>query len=167
MTKKFFGTDGIRGVANNFPITPDFILKIGMAVGVKFASTQHKSKVVIGKDTRLSGYMIEQALTSGLVAVGLDVFLVGPVPTPAVAMLTKSLRADAGIMISASHNSYQDNGIKIFHHNGNKLTDQTEHEIEQLISQDLNSHLASPANLGKVKKNRRCDLVEARPSNGR
>ena len=152
MTKKFFGTDGIRGVANNFPITPDFILKIGMAVGVKFASTQHKSKVVIGKDTRLSGYMIEQALTSGLVAVGLDVFLVGPVPTPAVAMLTKSLRADAGIMISASHNPYQDNGIKIFHHNGSKLTDQTEHEIEQLILQDLNSHLASPANLGKVKR---------------
>jgi len=152
MTKKFFGTDGIRGVANNFPITPDFILKIGMAVGVKFASTQHKSKVVIGKDTRLSGYMIEQALTSGLVSVGLDVFLVGPVPTPAVAMLTKSLRADAGIMISASHNPYQDNGIKIFHHNGSKLTDQTEHEIEQLILQDLNAHLASPANLGKVKR---------------
>ena len=127
MTKKFFGTDGIRGVANSFPITPDIILKIGMAVGIKFSSNQQKSKVVIGKDTRLSGYMIEQALTSGLVAVGLDVFLVGPVPTPAVAMLTKSLRADAGIMISASHNPYQDNGIKIFHHNGNKLNDQTEY----------------------------------------
>ena len=152
MTKKFFGTDGIRGVANSFPITPDIILKIGMAVGIKFASNQQKSKVVIGKDTRLSGYMIEQALTSGLVAVGLDVFLVGPVPTPAVAMLTKSLRADAGIMISASHNPYQDNGIKIFHHNGNKLNDQTEQEIEQLILQDLNQHLVPPANLGKVKR---------------
>jgi phosphoglucosamine mutase len=152
MTKKFFGTDGIRGVANSFPITPDIILKIGMAVGIRFSSNQQKSKVVIGKDTRLSGYMIEQALTSGLVAVGLDVFLVGPVPTPAVAMLTKSLRADAGIMISASHNPYQDNGIKIFHHNGNKLNDQTEYEIEKLILQDLNQHLAPPANLGKVKR---------------
>jgi phosphoglucosamine mutase len=152
MTKKFFGTDGIRGVANSFPITPDIILKIGMAVGIKFTSNQQKSKVVIGKDTRLSGYMIEQALTSGLVSVGLDVFLVGPVPTPAVAMLTKSLRADAGIMISASHNPYQDNGIKIFHHNGNKLNDQTEHEIEKLILQDLNQHLAPPINLGKVKR---------------
>ena len=152
MTKKFFGTDGIRGVANTFPITPDIVLKIGMAVGIKFACDQQKSRVVIGKDTRLSGYMIEQALTSGLVATGLDVFLVGPVPTPAVAMLTKSLRANAGIMISASHNPYQDNGIKIFHHNGNKLNDQTEQEIEQLILQDLNNYLAPPCSLGKVKR---------------
>lgn len=150
--KKYFGTDGIRGEANQSPITPDLVLKIGMAIGAKFTKGAHRHRVVIGKDTRLSGYMIESALTSGFAAVGMDVFLVGPVPTPAVSMLTKSLRADIGIMISASHNLYQDNGIKIFDQEGQKLGDEIESEIEQLIDGDLTSHLAWPQNFGRVKR---------------
>ena len=152
MTKKYFGTDGIRGTANQFPITADIALKIGMAVGAKFTDGHHRHRVIIGKDTRLSGYMVESALTAGMVAVGMDVFLVGPVPTPAVSMLTKSLRADIGIMISASHNPFCDNGIKIFDKNGDKLNDTTEKEIEKLIDGDISPFLANPENLGKAKR---------------
>jgi phosphoglucosamine mutase len=152
MNRKYFGTDGIRGAANKFPMTPDIVLKVGMAVGAKFINGNHRHRVVIGKDTRLSGYVIESALTSGFAAVGMDVFLVGPVPTPAVSMLTKSLRADIGIMISASHNPYHDNGIKIFDKNGYKLDDQLELEIEELIDGDISPYLASPKNFGRVKR---------------
>jgi len=152
MKKKYFGTDGIRGTANKFPMTAEIALKIGMAVGAKSTDGEHKHRVVIGKDTRLSGYVIEPALTAGLAAVGMDVFLLGPVPTPAVSMLTRSLRADIGIMISASHNPYHDNGIKIFDENGNKLSDEIELEIEQLIDGDISKYLASPDNLGRVKR---------------
>lgn len=152
MKKKYFGTDGIRGTANQFPMTAEIALKTGMAVGAKFTDGNHKHRVVIGKDTRLSGYVIEPALTAGLAAVGMDVFLVGPVPTPAVSMLTRSLRADIGIMISASHNPYHDNGIKIFDSAGNKLSDKLELEIEQLIEGDVSKYLATPENLGRVKR---------------
>ncbi len=152
MKKKYFGTDGIRGTANKFPMTAEIALKVGMAVGTKFTDGAHKHRVVIGKDTRLSGYVIEPALTAGLAAVGMDVFLLGPVPTPAVSMLTRSLRADIGIMISASHNPYCDNGIKIFDSEGNKLSDEIEIEIEKLIDSDMSNYLATPDNLGRVKR---------------
>jgi phosphoglucosamine mutase len=154
--KKFFGTDGIRGTANKFPMTAEIALKTGMAVGARFGKNftknLHRHRVVIGKDTRLSGYMIEPALTAGFVSMGLDVFLVGPVPTPAISMLTRSLRADIGIMISASHNPYFDNGIKIFDAKGEKLDDEIESEIENLIDADLNKYLADPSDLGRVKR---------------
>ncbi len=154
--KKFFGTDGIRGTANKFPMTAEIALKTGMAVGARFGKNftknLHRHRVVIGKDTRLSGYMIEPALTAGFVSMGLDVFLVGPVPTPAISMLTRSLRADIGIMISASHNPYFDNGIKIFDAKGEKLDDEIECEIENLIDADLNKYLADPSDLGRVKR---------------
>ncbi len=150
--KKYFGTDGIRGTANKFPMTAEIALKVGMAVGAKFTNGNHRHRVVIGKDTRLSGYVIEPALTAGLAAVGMDVFLVGPVPTPAVSMLTRSLRADIGIMISASHNPYYDNGIKIFDADGNKLSDELELEIESLIDGDITPYLAKTDNLGRVKR---------------
>ena len=154
--RKFFGTDGIRGTANQFPMTAEIALKVGMALGARFGASftkdHHRHRVVIGKDTRLSGYMIEPALTAGFVAMGLDVFLVGPVPTPAVSMLTKSLRADIGIMISASHNPFHDNGIKIFDREGNKLNDSIEIEIENLITTDLTQYLAKSADLGRVKR---------------
>ena len=152
MTKKYFGTDGIRGTANTFPMTAEIALKVGMAVGAKFTDGSHRHRVVIGKDTRLSGYVIEPALTAGFAAVGMDVFLVGPVPTPAVSMLTKSMRADIGIMISASHNPYHDNGIKIFKRDGHKLSDQVEAEIEALIDGEIAPFLATPQNLGRVKR---------------
>ncbi len=156
MTKKYFGTDGIRGTVNKFPMTAEIALKVGMAVGTrfgaKFTEGSHRHRVVIGKDTRLSGYVIEPALTAGLAAVGMDVFLVGPVPTPAVSMLTRSIRADIGIMISASHNPYFDNGIKIFDRNGNKLSDSLEAEIEALIDGDISPFLAQSENLGRVKR---------------
>jgi phosphoglucosamine mutase len=152
MTRKYFGTDGIRGTVNKFPMTAEIALKVGMAIGAKFVDGNHRHRVVIGKDTRLSGYLIEPALTSGLVSVGMDVFLVGPVPTPAVSMLTRSMRADIGIMISASHNPYHDNGIKIFTKNGHKLSDQIEQEIENLIDSDLNLKLSAAQNLGRVKR---------------
>ncbi len=152
MKKKYFGTDGIRGTANKFPMTAEIALKTGMAVGAKFTDGTHKHRVVIGKDTRLSGYVVEPALTAGFASVGMDVFLVGPVPTPAVSMLTRSLRADIGIMISASHNPYHDNGIKIFDAAGNKLSDELELEIEKLIDGDITKYLASPENLGRVKR---------------
>src|SRR5690606_12882210 len=132
MARKYFGTDGIRGRANA-TITPDLALRVGMAAGLVFNRGDHRHRVVIGKDTRLSGYMIETALVSGFTSVGMDVLQLGPMPTPAVAMLTRSMRADLGVMISASHNPYDDNGIKLFGPDGYKLSDETESEIEALI----------------------------------
>jgi len=152
MTRKFFGTDGIRGRANAWPITPDLAMKVGMAAGLVFTRGQHRHRVVIGKDTRLSGYMIETALVAGFTSVGVDVAQLGPVPTPAVAMLTRSLRADIGVMISASHNPFHDNGIKIFGPDGFKLSDEVEAEIEALLGEDLSRRLASPAKLGRAKR---------------
>jgi phosphoglucosamine mutase len=133
MSRKHFGTDGVRGKANSGSMTADMVLKIGMAAGNLYRRGSHRHRVVIGKDTRLSGYMIEQALTAGLLAAGMDVFLLGPVPTPAVAMLTRSMRADLGVMISASHNPYFDNGIKIFGPDGYKLSDEQELKIERMV----------------------------------
>ena len=133
MTRRYFGTDGIRGLANSPPMTSEVALKVGMAAGKLFSNGEHRHRVVIGKDTRLSGYMIESALMSGFTAVGMDVFLLGPMPTPAVAMLTRSLRADLGVMISASHNPYDDNGIKLFDPDGYKLSDEAERQIEALM----------------------------------
>jgi phosphoglucosamine mutase len=152
MTRKYFGTDGIRGTANSFPMTVDTVLKAGMAAGSLFAHGERGHRVVIGKDTRLSGYMIEQALTAGFLATGMDVFLFGPVPTPAVAMLTRSLRADIGVMISASHNPYHDNGIKFFGPDGYKLTDRQERDIEQQIEGNGTDRLAAPGKLGRAKR---------------
>jgi phosphoglucosamine mutase len=152
MSRSYFGTDGIRGTANRWPITPDVALKVGMAAGLAFRRGGHRHRVVIGKDTRLSGYMIEPALTAGFTAVGVDVILSGPVPTPAIAMLTRSLRADLGVMISASHNAFADNGIKLFGPDGYKLSDQLESEIEDLIDADLSGRLAGPADLGRAKR---------------
>ncbi len=152
MTRKYFGTDGIRGRANRFPMTPDIAMRVGMAVGVAFRNGDHRHRVVIGKDTRLSGYMIENALVAGFTAAGMDVFLLGPVPTPAVAMLTRSLRADVGVMISASHNAYYDNGIKLFGPDGYKLSDDLEIQIERLIDQDLSKLLADNGELGRAKR---------------
>ena len=152
MARKFFGTDGIRGKANSYPITPQMALQVGIAAGIAFRNGGHRHRVVIGKDTRLSGYMIEPALTAGFTAAGVDVFLLGPMPTPAVAMLTRSLRADLGVMISASHNPYEDNGIKLFGPDGYKLTDEMELRIEELIDEDLSGRLAKSADLGRVKR---------------
>jgi phosphoglucosamine mutase len=151
--RKYFGTDGIRGKANEFPLIPEVITRIGMAVGAKFKNGNEKHRVVIGKDTRLSGYMIENALTSGFLSVGVDVFLIGPVPTPGVAMLTKTLRADVGVMISASHNPYFDNGIKLFDQNGRKLPDEVEKEIEELVdSKKIDKYLASSDKIGRARR---------------
>jgi phosphoglucosamine mutase len=152
MTRSYFGTDGIRGTANRWPITPDIALKVGMAAGLVFKRGRHRHRVVIGKDTRLSGYMIEPALTAGFTSVGVDVILSGPVPTPAIAMLTRSLRADLGVMISASHNPYADNGIKLFGPDGYKLSDALEAEIEKLLESDLTARLAGGAELGRAKR---------------
>ena len=134
MTRKLFGTDGIRGTANIEPMTPETALKVAMAVGECFQNGAHKHLVVIGKDTRLSGYMLEPALTAGFVTMGMDVVLVGPLPTPAIAMLTRSLRADIGVVLSASHNPYGDNGIKLFGRDGYKLSDEIEHKIEAALA---------------------------------
>ena len=150
MIRKLFGTDGIRGTANAEPMTADTALKVGMAAGLHFTRGDHRHRVVIGKDTRLSGYMIEPALTAGFVAAGKDPILVGPMPTPAVAMLTRSLRADLGVMISAPHNPYQDNGIKLFGPDGFKLSDEVEAEIEDRIDGDMNPDLAAPGELGRA-----------------
>ena len=152
MSRRFFGTDGIRGLANKDPMTSEVALKVGMAAGKLFSNGSHRHRVVIGKDTRLSGYMIESALMSGFTAVGMDVFLLGPMPTPAVAMLTRSLRADLGVMISASHNPYADNGIKLFDPDGYKLSDEAEHEIEALMEADSQSLLASADRIGRAKR---------------
>lgn len=152
MARKLFGTDGIRGKANVAPITAEIALKVAMAAAVELNRGDHRHKVVIGKDTRLSGYMLEPALTSGFISMGMDVVLVGPLPTPAVAMLTRSLRADLGVMISASHNAYQDNGIKLFGADGYKLSDDVEEKIEEIMAGDLNQHLALSANLGRAAR---------------
>jgi phosphoglucosamine mutase len=158
MARKYFGTDGVRGKANKV-ITPDLALRIGQAAGLVFRRGDHRNRVVIGKDTRLSGYMIETALVAGFTSVGMDVLLLGPMPTPAVAMLTRSMRADLGVMISASHNAYEDNGIKLFDPDGFKLSDETELEIEALIDGNINERLASSAALGRAK---RIESVHAR-----
>jgi phosphoglucosamine mutase len=152
MTRKYFGTDGVRGRANVGSMAPDVVMKIGMAVGHIYGKGAHRHRVVIGKDTRLSGYMIEQALTAGLLASGMDVFLLGPVPTPAVAMLTRSMRADLGVMISASHNPFADNGIKIFGPDGYKMSDAQELKIEDLIDNPGKVTLAGPAEIGRAKR---------------
>jgi phosphoglucosamine mutase len=133
-------------------MTPDVVMRIGMAAGHLHRRGGHRHRVVIGKDTRLSGYMIEQALTAGLLASGMDVFLLGPVPTPAVAMLTRSMRADLGVMISASHNPFQDNGIKIFGPDGYKLSDEQELKIEELIDNPATDSLASSTDIGRAKR---------------
>ncbi len=150
--KKYFGTDGIRGQANSEPMTAETALRVGMAAGREHTRGDHRHRVVIGKDTRLSGYMIEPALTAGFTSVGMDVILVGPMPTPAVAMLTRSLRADLGVMISASHNPYQDNGIKLFGADGYKLSDAAELSIELRIDNGLHRELAAPNALGRAQR---------------
>jgi phosphoglucosamine mutase len=151
MARKYFGTDGIRGRANGV-ITPELALKVGQATGVVFRRGEHRHRVVIGKDTRLSGYMIETALVAGFTSVGMDVLLLGPMPTPAVAMLTRSMRADLGVMISASHNPFDDNGIKLFGPDGYKLSDDVEHKIEALIDADMTKRLAKSVDLGRAKR---------------
>jgi phosphoglucosamine mutase len=152
MSRRYFGTDGIRGLSNRHPMTSEVALKVGMAAGKIFQSGTHRHRVVIGKDTRLSGYMLEAALMSGFTAVGMDVFLLGPMPTPAVAMLTRSLRADLGVMISASHNRFDDNGIKLFDPDGYKLSDDMEKAIEQLIETDPAELLAAPERIGRATR---------------
>jgi len=156
--RKHFGTDGIRGRANGV-ITSELALKVGQAAGLVFQRGDHRHRVVIGKDTRLSGYMIESALQAGFTSVGMDVLLLGPMPTPAVAMLTRSMRADLGVMISASHNPYEDNGIKLFGPDGFKLSDDVESGIEALMDSDFSRRLARSANLGRAK---RIESVHAR-----
>ena len=150
--RELFGTDGVRGLANAGAMTPERILRLGMAVGRVFKNGRHRHRVVIGKDTRLSGYMIEPALTAGFAASGMDVFLLGPLPTPAMALLTRSLRADLGVMISASHNPYHDNGVKFFGPDGFKLSDETELEIERVMKDGHEATLAAAADLGRVKR---------------
>ena len=151
-TRRLFGTDGIRGKANTAPMTAGIALRLGQAAGLLFTRGVHRHRVVIGKDTRLSGYMIEPALTAGFIGAGMDVTLLGPLPTPAIAMLTRSLRADLGVMISASHNGYEDNGIKLFGPDGNKLSDEMEREIEALMDSSLQDRLAPPAKLGRANR---------------
>jgi phosphoglucosamine mutase len=158
MTRKYFGTDGIRGRANGV-ITPDLALRVGQATGLAFRRGEYRHRVVIGKDTRLSGYMIEYAMVAGFTSVGMDVMLLGPMPTPAVAMLTRSMRADLGVMISASHNPYEDNGIKLFGPDGYKLNDEVEAEIAALIDSDLTARLSTSPALGRAK---RIDSAHAR-----
>ncbi|MGV6871649.1 phosphoglucosamine mutase [Pseudochelatococcus sp. B33] len=151
MTRSYFGTDGIRGRANSV-ITPELALKVGQAAGLTFRRGDYRNRVVIGKDTRLSGYMIENALVAGFTSVGMDVLLLGPMPTPAVAMLTRSMRCDLGVMISASHNPYEDNGIKLFGPDAYKLSDEVEGEIEALIGADLRLRLTSSERMGRAKR---------------
>ncbi len=150
MTRKFFGTDGIRGLTNSPPMTAETALRVGQAAGTYFLRGDHRHRVVIGKDTRLSGYMMESALVAGFASVGMDVVLLGPMPTPAVAMLTKSMRADLGVMISASHNPFADNGIKLFGPDGYKLSDEAERSIERLLEKE--PKLARPEEIGRAKR---------------
>ncbi len=150
MPRNLFGTDGIRGCANQEPMTAATVLRVGLAAGHYFTRGRHRHNVVIGKDTRLSGYMIEQALSAGFLAMGMNVNLVGPLPTPAVAMLTRSLRADLGVMISASHNLFEDNGIKLFGPEGFKLSDEAEAEIEDMIDRGADLKAESPERLGRL-----------------
>ena len=158
MVRRYFGTDGIRGRANKV-ITPELALKVGQAAGLVFRNGDHRHRVLIGKDTRLSGYMIENALVAGFTSVGMDVLLTGPIPTPAVGMLARSMRADLGVMISASHNPFDDNGIKLFGPDGFKLSDKVELAIEKLLDSDLTKQLASSNDLGRA---RRIDGVQDR-----
>ena len=150
MTRKFFGTDGIRGLTNTAPMTPEIAMKVGQAAGTYFLRGDHRHRVVIGKDTRLSGYMVENALVAGFTSVGMDVVQFGPIPTPAVAMLTQTMRADLGVMISASHNPFQDNGIKLFGPDGYKLSDEAEAEIERLLAAE--PKLALAADIGRARR---------------
>ncbi len=152
MARRYFGTDGVRGLANGDKLTPDLAMRLGMAAGLKFVNGDHRNRVVIGKDTRRSGYMIESALAAGFTAVGMDVYFLGPMPTPAVAMLTRSLRADLGVMISASHNPYDDNGIKLFRPDGFKLSDSVEAEIEDLMDGDMLGRLAQGREIGRAHR---------------
>jgi phosphoglucosamine mutase len=150
-SRRLFGTDGIRGVANVHPMTGEMMLKLGRAVAYLIKKGPHRHRVVIGKDTRLSGYMLETALASGICSMGVDVLICGPLPTPAISQLTVSMRADAGAVISASHNPYQDNGIKFFSHDGFKLPDEIEMKIEELIANDELNHLRPTAtSIGKA-----------------
>jgi phosphoglucosamine mutase len=151
-TRRLFGTDGIRGTANTAPMTAEIALKLGQAAGLLFTRGSHRHRVIIGKDTRLSGYMLEPALTAGFTGAGMNVTLAGPLPTPAIAMLTRSLRLDLGVVISASHNPYEDNGIKLFGPDGSKLSDETEAEIEALMASDLSGRLAAPDKLGRASR---------------
>jgi phosphoglucosamine mutase len=151
MVRKYFGTDGIRGRANGV-ITAELALKVGQAAGLIFRRGDHRHRVLIGKDTRLSGYMIETALVAGFTSVGMDVLLTGPIPTPAVGMLTRSMRADIGVMISASHNLFDDNGIKLFGPDGFKLNDEVELQIEELLDAELVKRLAKGGDLGRAKR---------------
>ncbi len=150
MSRKYFGTDGIRGRANTHPMTAEVAMRLGQATGRYFTRGQHRHSVVIGKDTRRSGYMLETALTAGFTSVGMDVLQTGPIPTPAVGILTRSLRADAGVMISASHNPFEDNGIKLFGPDGFKLSDQVEAEIEALM--ENGTHLVPPGQIGRATR---------------
>ena len=151
MSRKLFGTDGVRGTANSFPMTAEIALKLGAAAGRYFRTDgRNRHRVVIGKDTRLSGYMLENALTAGLTSTGMNVLLLGPVPTPAVGFLTRSMRADLGIMISASHNPAHDNGIKFFGPDGFKLSDEAEAEIETILGGGIEP--AQPDNIGRAKR---------------
>lgn len=152
MPRSLFGTDGVRGRANSEPMTAEIAMRIGMAAGQVFNRGGHRHRVVVGKDTRLSGYMIEQALTAGFLSVGVDVLLLGPLPTPAVGFLTRSMRADVGVMISASHNPYEDNGIKLFGPDGFKLSDTVEAQIGTLVAAPSNIRLAAPREIGRAKR---------------
>src|SRR5205823_15056792 len=146
---KLFGTDGVRGVANLDPMTSEMAMQLGRAAAHLFMRRSGRHQIVIGKDTRISGYMLESALTSGICSMGVDVLLVGPLPTPAIAFLTRSLRADAGVIISASHNAYEDNGIKVFSREGLKLPEELERQIEDLVvSQRIDSFLPTASEIG-------------------
>src|SRR5881392_3302429 len=158
MSRKYFGTDGIRGRANGL-ITPELAMKVGQAAGLVFQRGDHRHRVVIGKDTRLSGDMSESARQAGFTSVGMDVLLLGPMPPPAVAMLTRSMRCDLGVMISASHNPYEDNGIKLFGPDGYKLSDEIEASIEALMEKEIAPRLSKSRDLGRAK---RIESVHAR-----
>ncbi|MGF1641334.1 MAG: phosphoglucosamine mutase [Rhodospirillales bacterium] len=150
--KRLFGTDGIRGTANREPMTAETALKVGMAAGLHFRHGRHRNRVLIGKDTRLSGYMLEPALTAGFISMGMDVILVGPMPTPAIAMLTRSMRCDLGVMLSASHNPFEDNGIKLFGPDGYKLSDGVEQAIEEHVANGMDKKLVAAAELGRARR---------------
>ncbi len=150
--RRLFGTDGVRGTANTDPMTAEMALRLGQAAGLLFTRGSHRHKVIIGKDTRLSGYLLEPALTAGFIGAGMDVVLAGPLPTPGIALLTRSMRADLGVVISASHNPFEDNGIKLFGPDGSKLSDATEAEIEALMEADIAHRLAAPRALGRASR---------------
>jgi phosphoglucosamine mutase len=155
MARKYFGTDGIRGRTNSFPMTAEMALKVAMATALALQHDHrglHQNRAIIGKDTRLSGYMLEEAMAAGFVAMGMEVILLGPIPTPGVAMLTRSLRADVGVMISASHNPYEDNGIKLFGPDGYKIPDSLEEAIEGRMEQDMSGELPEPDHIGKASR---------------